>query len=268
MRVAEVDAHVDTGALDKWLIKRAVEMGVGLGGVLRLEMSQLVELLARVTPPTDGTLSPGQGWAVQKRVGRNALLGDLAKVYTTSASVVGMLKDKEGGDDGAKAFSKAVRGGDVPEAQRLLYAFGLGDMAVGRMGAFDADVHKRRKNRRGRVRGGQVGMIVTDRAALNQYKREQLAKVGQLKRGWAMAGRGLKRKPKMPAWIARAQGGGSGKLVDSTRLKRDPYISVENTSKHAASQNRILRFSDYALSLRAGKVRRSVRSMVNRKWKR
>ena len=263
-----ISGDVDTMGLDSWLVKKASVMGVALGVVLREEASFLVETVTKLTPPTDGSMSVGQSWAVQKRMGVNAVRGDIGGVYVTSASLAGMIREQAGGEDAAKGFSKAARKGDVGEVQRLLYAYGLGTYASGVVGQFDPSHHRRRRNRRGRVRRGGVEQIVTNGPVLNAYKRSQVKKVGQLKRGWWVAARGLKRRPRLPAWVSAAEGGGSGIFKDMTRKKLNPYLQLSNTSKHGASQNRVLRFGELAVRLRAGKLERSVSHMVRRKWRR
>mgnify|MGYP003634604491 CR=1 FL=1 len=258
-------AKVDSSELSTWLRKRAEAMDKGLAEVLLEEGSFLLETVTRITPPTDGTLSPSQSWASAKSAGRNAILGDLAKVYVTSASVAAQIREQDA--DAAKGFGKAVRKGDNRDAQRIMYAYNLGEYATSNIGNFDPSLHKARRNNRGRVRGRTVSQVVRNPAALNQYKREQLAKVGQLKRGWVVSGGKLKRKVKVPAWVLRATGGGSGIMKDMTKRKMNPYLRFSNTSAHAYGSNKAVRFGEKAVQIRTSKVRRSVQHMVKRKWK-
>lgn len=266
----KVAVDVDTMQLDAWLIKKATAMGVGLGGVLREEASFLLETVARITPPTDGSMSIGQSWALQKKMGRNAVIGDLARVYTTSSSLAKQIREsgEDGAENVAKAFSRSVRKSDIPEARRLLYAVGLGNSAAGNIGPFDASHHRSRQTRRGRVAGGSAAsQVVTNSPALNEYKRAQLAKVGALKKGWVVAGSKLTRKPRIPAWISKSAGAAGGQSIDQTMRSLDPFITMVNTVPYAGVQNSVMRFGKIALNIREGKVKRSVEAMVKRNWK-
>lgn len=255
----------DTRDFEKWLVKQAAVMDVGMGEVLRGEAPWLATALAKATPPLTGKNMFSQAWGAQKKAGEGAVSKDLAKVYTTANSIYGMIAEQDEG--AAKGFRRAVRRRDVGEAQRLMYVFGLSQFASSNIGEFNPDFHKQARRRHGRVGRGQRTMqIVTRGSDLNRYRREKMGRVGRLKAGWVSASRGLTKQPRWPAWL-RKVARGEGTLSDQTRRRRDPYLRLTNSVRYSGSRNNSDRFVVQALVYRERKIIRKVKGMAARKWK-
>lgn len=256
---------VDDRDFQDWLVLKARVVGKGLGEVLRDEASYLAETAAKITPPHTGSMSPGESWGAQKKAGANAIRRDIGKVYTTLGSVAKQIKEKDEG--AAKGFRSEVRKGNIREAQRILYAVGMGAHATREIGLFDPSLHDLRRDRRGRVSRRGRTQMVTDTAALNRYIGAELAKSGALKKGWYLAGRRLQRDPKVAAWVRKARGGG-GSLVDRSAKRLNPYVRLWNEAGYASGANRSTRFTAMAVRLRTLTLANKTKAMMRRKWRR
>jgi len=261
--------QADTRSFDVWLGRTTNLLGRGVGEVIREESALLAYDVARITPPTTGTMSFSQPWGAQKKAGVAAVRRDIAKVYATTSEIYAKLRAKgERGEDAAKGAAKAIRQDDLVKLRSILQGFGVTEFLNADVGLFNPSYHEK-----GRVKNGRVArnrkralQIVKNRASLTAYTRGKVKSVGSLKRGWMMASRRLQSKKRWPAWVKNATAG-TGRMIDNSRSRKDPFISIINTTDYAGAQNSLLRYTDKAVRYRQGVFVRKMKAKAKRVWK-
>jgi hypothetical protein len=224
-------------------------------GLIDRELKPLVYQEARLfvrevvswTPPA----SQGKTGLKAKKQGEAAVERDIRRVYGTLADGYETIREID--PAAAAAYWFLVKEGNYIAAGDILRTFGARQFGSTRSFAkFDGGaMHKRFRNRRGRIARNRVMMIVTDQAALTAYIRKMQGRVGLLASGWASAA--AKLGVRLPAWVTRhgtANGGvaveiGAGKLV----------IVISNKVKYGAAQD-LQRRADYVMRYRQAALRR------------
>lgn len=185
----------------------------------RLELKRQARLFVydciKFTPPfTPATHQ--EPFNVQRAVGERATVRDIGKVFVgtenvgprasrTAQAIFGSdpaipgLKFLEGNPKLKAQVRKYVAAGNIEAIQTLLNRMNITAPVIRTP---DPDLHRLRRNNRGRVRKGGQRWIVMDTQSLKSYVRHKVGHVGLAKSGWqrpyyAVGGQ------KLPQWISR-----------------------------------------------------------------
>lgn len=260
--------EVDQRFFDKWLARYVAETGRELRDVLLEEGGLLAKDAMRATPPNLGVSGIfSQPWSQQKKVGQNAIRGDLAKTYMPLATIYHHVR-AAGGDEQARLV-RAIISRDPLEATRKMVELGVSYDAINalRRGLITWDggaAHAANRNRRGRVQ--KNAPIALKGPGLVQYRKRLLARVGTLKAGWYRAAQGLPLKG-VPSWIVKASAGARGSQKDRTRDRRDPSLTLTNLVSYAGDVNGQVRFASLAIRQREKVFAAKAERVIKRGWK-
>ncbi len=214
---------------------------------MRIQARNLCVSLGMATPPFGKDSSA-------KKLGENAVISDISKVYKTGAgaaqqisklSLPGGQSKTQNAQQAARAFSSLMLNKPSgpgrkkkttamrTQAQELIDRLNVKPYINTKIGQFDGgQAHaKARFGKRMRVPKNQfVSQIVSNPSALKKYFKEKIAKVGIAKSGWATCAQTLGGTKGFPAWVKRHTGGGevqdqSGRGVG---LFSKPYIKMTN----------------------------------------
>lgn len=224
-------------------------------GLIEKELTPLVHQEARLfckevvtwTPPA----SQGKTGVKAKKQGEAAVARDIYRIYGTLSDGYETIKAID--PAAASAYWFLVQEGNYQAAGDILRMFGARQFGSTRSFAkFDGGtMHKRFRNRQGRITRNRVMMIVTDGDVLKDYVKKMQGRVGLLASGWNTAA--AKLGVKLPAWISRhgtANGGvavetGNGKLV----------IVISNKVRYGAALE-MQRRANYVMRYRRAALRR------------
>ena len=117
-------------------------------------------------------------------------------------------------------------------------------------------LHKRHRNRRGRVTGRRNYPVKPK--DFNDYQRETIRKVGKLAAGWNRSAGRFGYRP--PAWIWRHKSPGSVRVTVTDKYMRFTMI---NKVRYASEQPDIERRIQYAINMQ----RNALISRINNRWK-
>lgn len=193
-----VTAQFNTKRLDEQLQKRSRGF--------KLELPDEMDVIGRMISVSLATSAQPYGVSDDARLkGEIATRRDIHRIYATPSMVYGDLSN--GGNSAiAKAFYRAIKSGDYAKAQAL--AAGSPRFREASVGTFDGgELHRSRRNARGRVPGTQVILlIVTNTAELDAYIDAEIKQVGFGKAGWGNCAKAFKATGAtrgLPAWVTR-----------------------------------------------------------------
>ncbi|GAA5139389.1 hypothetical protein GCM10023213_19990 [Prosthecobacter algae] len=195
-----------------------------------------------ITPPANA----GNTGIKAKKQGESAVQRDIYRVYATPRQAYDALKEVD--IDSAKIFWALFRGGDFTGAGEILRNVGGRTFIATRSFAkFDEGVmHKRFRNKQGRITRQRVMMVVTDAAELKAYVKKMQGRVGLLSSGWVSAASKL--GVRLPAWITR-HGSGNGDIAIEMSGTEKMVIVMKNRVKYGAA-NDLQRRVDYVIRYR------------------
>ncbi len=211
--------------------------GKSTGTIIKNRAPTLARYLAEATMPVAGLTQEGgdpDGISnIARDLGRAAVKGDIARIYASPSVVFDKLK-KAAGPKVARAFYAALKKGDFATARIICQT--AGQAAIGRLDIITWDggaLHRRNRNKRGRVNRGRKPVLVNDPAALKKYVKEKQSLVGFAKSGWINAALSIKPGGRIPAWIRNNKGPGVGR--DETKDPTHPRIFLTNAVNYIDS---------------------------------
>jgi hypothetical protein len=140
-----------------------------------------------------------------RRMGENALLRDILRVYGTPARVAKTFPNK----GTAEVFLFHMANRRFAQAQGIVDKFSRSFRGVPIL-PFDGGKAHQAARKRGRILAGQrPAMIVQTTRNLNAYGRAELQHVGKAKGGWVGGATALGGSRGLPAWITRHSSGGA-----------------------------------------------------------
>jgi hypothetical protein len=197
-----IEIDLDTSGLETAILEFANVSRKALGEVVKQQAGILVGHVIALTPPGGRggqALTDRGGIALEaKKRGESSIAADIAKLFPTSKlPTEALLSMTAAGMEfkTGKGHKDIVR--DVAES--------IGELRI---------LHQRARNpQTGRTRKGKgAAMAVTRKNILQQYIRQEIAKVGKLNAGWINAATELKTAGRaVPNWIKRhgAKDGGA-----------------------------------------------------------
>lgn len=141
-----------------------------------------------------------------RKQGEAAVMRDIGKVYRPANKVFDELKGQS--EQQAKGFYKAIKNGEYALAQDILRRSGIRDRNA-EVGEFDAQWHRKSKNRRGRVSRNRTALITPDNRDAKAYTKEVQRRVGYAKSGWIAAGEQIGKLSRVPKWMRKGASNGS-----------------------------------------------------------
>lgn len=167
-----------------------------------------------------------------RQLGLDAVRRDIRRVYIPIQVVYGEIKRKVG-ERVAKAYAAVVRK-DPARAAELLKISGLNAQHLSFIEGFDGGtLHRKLRNRRGRINSRNQPVIITDAKALNAYIKYVEGHVGWAKSGWITAAkqiRGAKGLTKLSAFMKLPAPGIGTDRTDTV----DPHVILSNGVRYAA----------------------------------
>lgn len=168
---------------------------VQLAEVTRKDFSEIVRRqgrllaiqLARVTQPFGGGGNNESGNYVgegDRIAGEKATRRDIYKLYAPPYIAFQQIRDTD--FQAAQAFWRAIQDSDWTECERIVREAG-GRWRNVPVGRFDAGLHRRNRNRQGRISRHVPAQIVTNPKALSTYAEKKVKLVGLAKGGCAAA---------------------------------------------------------------------------------
>jgi len=159
-------------------------------------------------------------------LGRGAVLRDIGIVFSTISKAYDGLKEKS--EKAARAFYSAAVTGKIARAQRILQANGV----TVPIGTLKAQVHKDRRNRRGRVKGkkDEPSQIVKNSKSIDTYSKKIQGRVGFGKSGWASCAGVLGGVRGIAHWAKR--GKGPGTVDDQSKSINNPHVKLQNNVRY------------------------------------
>jgi hypothetical protein len=167
----------------------------------------MARYLAEWTMPVAGikTGQPDGGGIDAKRLGESAVLRDINRVYLDARKIINSLKQMHAGKTGesmARAFTKAAKAGDVPQAQQILRR--TSKFAGLEVMLFDDGKKHEAAKRNGRVTKGNKPDVVLNPKELQAYITKKRKLVGWTKAAWINAGKQVSGKTgRVGKWITR-----------------------------------------------------------------
>lgn len=217
------------------------------GEILRDRAGSLGRYLAEATQPVAGmdTANPDGGSAAAKNLGRAAVARDIRKVYISPASIFAELKNKptfgpsaqnyNAGTVLARRFYKLLKSGDLAGAKAIMRAAGVKSSHLELILWDGGAIHRRSRNKRGRIGRGFSPYVVSDAKAVKKYTADRQKNVGFAKSGWVHAAEEIsgKKHGGTAAWIKAVHGPGKGR--DMTGDLRNPRISLTNQVRYISA---------------------------------
>lgn len=167
----------------------------------------MARYLAEWTMPVAGikTGQPDGGSIEAKRLGESAVLRDINRVYLDARKIINSLKQMHNaktGESMARAFTKAAKDGDVPQAQQILRR--TSRFAGLEVMLFDDGKKHEAAKRNGRVPKNKRPDVVLDPKNLKAYIDRKRKLVGWTKAAWINAGKQVSTKTgRVGKWITR-----------------------------------------------------------------
>jgi hypothetical protein len=235
----------DSTNFDRALRELARETRKSTAQILREQAGLLAMDLMRAYPPFGGFLQK-ENFAAQRRVGDAATRKQIRSVYGIASDVYARLLAI---DQRQAATYWHLHINDPAAAADYLSGMMLTELTTERL---DPAVHRRLRNRRGRVSDGTMRrgphQVVTIRER-NRYIREKLQQVGKLKAGWLAAAMRYRAGRGVPGWIARHGMRRSG-LIDQADAKV-ASITLQNRVTYASGADPGMRIAITVMRTRA-----------------
>jgi len=228
----EVKTKSFNAALDRY----AEGTGRKMGDVIKracvfLAKAYMVSTQPRDMANGDGNFRKNKGEVIYNgkgdhALGKNAALRDVGRVFGSFQQATNEIKNQS--KDAAKGFAKAIKDGNMQEAERIAQSVGIqgGQADVGKL---DPRIHQASRNE-GRVKRKNIARFV-DKKELDAYKKKVTAMVGFAKSAWLHAGRRFGAMTNTPAFIKRHDA--PMKVVDHTS-KATPGASMTSMVKYAS----------------------------------
>ncbi len=182
-----------------------------------------VNLAFQTQPKGDG--------ADAKLMGEKAVSRDLAALYASAPDAFAQIRYKD--EAAAKGFYKAMLQGDLREARRILQSSGSRWRNI-EIGPFDSSLHRKNRDRRGRVNRRVPALIVSGGISKEAaYRKRKIRMVGFAKAGWAAAAASLTGNTRgIPQFVTRHKSRAPGHAVDHTALANNPHVVLHNDVRY------------------------------------
>lgn len=243
--------YVEMARFDRLINDLAKATRKTVGFIIKSRAGAMARYLAESTQPvgvvssrtlTDGTVvreatgsarvEEGQITGTGKEIrdmGRNAVLGDIGRVYRGGAAIFANIADK----NRARGAYKALKQGRHDELSARLRVIG-GPLASLKAMAWDGGaLHRRSRNGRGRVNGAQKPLLVDDGRQLAAYKLRLRNRVGLAKSAFTRCSYLITGKwPRgVPMWMKQ---NAPARAIDRTNDANSPFIDFESNLRYAS----------------------------------
>lgn len=286
---AAISAQISLDELRKFVPKFVNKTTKEVGDELLRQATLMVRdnndngLLA-ITPPKD------------EAMGRTATIRDINRVFVTVASIRKILKTS-GVRGAVRIFNRYIKPGspDYSEAKALDFlnsqtptsvevrpyttkkgkrvrsytqtrnVSSLGDPRLGRLQYVGAEpsreLHKLKKNSRGRVNQAAWSQLVTSYGKMNGYVEKIAKRVGLLKAGWGVAARKAGLLVNLPPFASRNAKQASGEGRHSFANPSNMYVEMANTTPNA-SQLISKEAVNFVMRLRQDNIKRELERRI------
>ena len=218
--------------------------------ILREQAKLLVRDAAKMTPPF-GDAPVTESWAAQRKIGQNAVRGDLQRMFVSPNQVEERFSSKD--PRFGQRLKKALQSGDIVTANIMLERARMNAEAAIEP---TAGLHRSQRDSKGHVRKRPRQFFIGNRAALAEYIANRLRFVGLAKSGWAAAASALGLT--LPGWITGL--GGSGGIREETGEKAS--ITVWNAVPYIQKTGADLRIMQRAVNNRLRNFPKQVEKTV------
>jgi len=247
---------------------------------LKRQGKLFVEQCIKLTPPYPQERPLVSTEREQLRVGQGAVIRDLQKLFKPISKDVKIPRGIQGvqwpkfkihGKNPVenarlqRSIDKYARAGDTTALDTIFKRLKV--RYSGLINQVDAQLHKMRRNRRGRVTGKKGFFLVSDTDSIEYYLGKKLANIGVAKSGWKKAYYALGGK-KLSNWISRHNGAGVYRpgFTNPNLL----FVDVGNAVPFIQEAGRELQIIDRARASRARNLAvelKKVQAHLARKWK-
>lgn len=164
-----------------------------------------------------------------KKAGEGAVFRDIGKVFKPANKIYAELRAQSA--KMAKGFYAAVKNGDFAQAEDILRRSGILDRNA-EIGELQPELHRKSRNRRGRVSRHRAALITPDAKSIRDYQKQVAQKVGFAKGGWIAAGQQLGKLSRVPAWLKK----NAGQQGKATRRggERNPSVELHNLVRYVS----------------------------------
>jgi len=240
----KITVKTDTSDLRAKLRQFELVVGREMSGAVRQFARKACVYLANATQPYSGKGEDGKSRNKQaKALGERAVQVDISKVFYTprSGGFARALKERVANSnrsgDAKIAFNERldryIAGGNKNALRKIVRDFNW----QGVIDRVDPALHqKARSGARQKVnkRRGQMYMVLGDTRGILDYTKTIQKRVGIAKSGWAACAQQISVDQKqksttgIPAWVTRHASGREGTIVDQSRDRRNPRVTMTN----------------------------------------
>ena len=237
------------------------EMGKTEADFLKQQGRLLLDDLVHMTPPfTKGSTGKGitsQSYAMQRKVGENAVKRDIKKVFRPFSPLGRYLARKSTDKYMQQRIADYAADGNLTAIRTIVKAM-LGSKTDVRREVEPA-LHMARRNNKGRVTSSQPITFILNERQLKAYIKEMQAHVGFSKSGWAQAASALGYK--LPNWITRHNA--PGLFRDDSANKLNPSLTIGNVLKWSNDYSP-LSIVETALKIRTESMQKDMQHRIDR----
>jgi hypothetical protein len=261
--VAEIDVLADElfRAIDIFL---EVFPKRDLSKVIGQQAKLLARDLLKLTPPNKG-LSLNTSFATQRKIGQNAVAGQVNQVFA-DIRTLGIFVNPKKPAVGEHA-RQLLDGRRYDELQKFLVDCGYG-YRVRENSVIQEPTeatHNRYRDKRGRVHENlKTKFWVGVRGSVLKFSKKKQKLVGKEKAGWVPGAQSVGQDA--PAWVR-----GQSKISGSAQVKldqADPEVSFRNSVSYAVESETEVRFVAMALKMRKTALLRQVQAALDGRIKR
>lgn len=221
--MVKVTADVDLRGFNAALERYKDAVGKSWPEVLKQQGRLLAVNLATETQPWGNSQ---EGF----KVGKDAVLRDVGRVFVASSGMYERLKEKS--IKVARAYWSCMSTDRVDRAERILQANGVNAHHAKKP---DPELHVARRDRHGHVRQKKnqyPAAIIFDEKKITTYANKVARKVGTGKSGWAQCAEELGGARGIPLWAKRNRSGSTGGVDDNSTAMNNPSVTLENRVRY------------------------------------
>lgn len=257
----EVECKVASDRLEAKIEEYAKQVEKIPAEVLPMVAKIFVKEVIKLTPPMR-SLNPSESFADQKRIGENAVSGDIRSAFVP-IDQLNVIRNPRVPTIG-NAMRRVVRRGNPQEVAELLNRFGYRNVRADKVIAEPTEeLHNKLRGARGRVLRSRVGSyFVRSGAKLKRFIGKKQKLVGKMKAGWTKAADLVGMS--LPAWIRRHSPRGG--VQDESKRFWNPFIRIWNSVSYAGKQNQDIRFVTIALRNVRGNLQRQLAAKMKGLW--
>lgn len=222
----KVTAEVELGGFNRAMEEYEKAVNKSWPEILRQQGRLLAVNLATETQPWG---SSGEA----QRVGKNAVLRDVGRVFAASNGMYERLKEKS--LQVARAYWSCMNVGRQDRAERILQANGIDAVHAKKP---DPSLHIARRDKRGHVRAKKnqfPAAIIFEARKITTYANQVARRVGTGKAGWAQCAEELGGARGIPQWAKKNRSSSVGGVEDKSSSFNNPSITIENRVRYIAN---------------------------------